>query len=221
VTVLHLAVLVCDGCGTPSRHVQGSAEEARVLLWQDGWRRNGSQGDRCPTCSPGRVQRDYLPGAPPGLCDCGCGRTTPVADRSRARSGWVKGEPIPRIPGHRTPAPLRVESGCLLWQGRVDAETGYGRLGAGQAHRVLWERTHGPVPLEHELDHLCQTPLCVELTHLDSITAVEHYARTHPRGETCGRGHTDWRPRRDGGRYCRQCNRDRDAERRQLLTTTP
>lgn len=40
---------------------------------------------------------------PYGYCHCGCGSKTPLAFRSRKAWGFVKGEPIPLIIGHRKP----------------------------------------------------------------------------------------------------------------------
>lgn len=113
---------------------------------------------------------------------------------------------MPRVPGHRTPAPLRVPSGCLLWRGRVD-KNGYGKRGSGWAHRIAWEQANGrPVPEGYEIDHTCRTPLCVEPSHLDCITEAEHWERTHPRSATCQVcGAADWYERPDGGRQCRPC----------------
>lgn len=37
---------------------------------------------------------------PPGLCQCGCGKPTRIAERTRASRGWVKGEPLRFVPGH-------------------------------------------------------------------------------------------------------------------------
>lgn len=138
-------------------------------------------------------------------CSCGCGSETPIAPRSRSSRGWVRGQPMPRIPGHRTPAPVRNGTGCLIWQGRVD-KNGYGRRGAGWAHRIAWEKAVGPIPPRYEVHHLCRTPRCVEPTHLECIPAEEHWALTNPRRATCGRGHSDWYVRPDTGkRGCRVC----------------
>lgn len=42
---------------------------------------------------------------PKGLCQCGCGRPTPVAPRNRKNLGWVKGEPLSFLRGHNRTAP--------------------------------------------------------------------------------------------------------------------
>lgn len=37
---------------------------------------------------------------PRGLCQCGCGKKTPLANHNDKSKGWVKGEPIRFIRGH-------------------------------------------------------------------------------------------------------------------------
>jgi hypothetical protein len=51
--------------------------------------------------------------APPGYCECGCGQLAPLAQKTAAAKGWVKGQPIRFIHGHnrRKPRGL-VEKEC-------------------------------------------------------------------------------------------------------------
>jgi hypothetical protein len=35
-----------------------------------------------------------------GLCRCGCGQRTSIAEQSRHRLGHIKGQPLPYIKGH-------------------------------------------------------------------------------------------------------------------------
>lgn len=35
------------------------------------------------------------------LCECGCGKPTPLAPRTRTVIGWVKGQPVRYLAGHR------------------------------------------------------------------------------------------------------------------------
>lgn len=37
---------------------------------------------------------------PPGYCPCGCGKPCPPAPRTNRHRGWVRGEPLPAVPGH-------------------------------------------------------------------------------------------------------------------------
>lgn len=73
-----------------------------------------------------------------------------------------------------------TESGCLVWQRRID-RNGYARLGGQWAHRAVYEHEVGPIPDRHELDHLCENPPCVNPAHLDPVTKAEHVARTQRR----------------------------------------
>ena len=44
-----------------------------------------------------------------------------------------------------------------------------------KAHRVFYERRHGPVP--KGLDHLCRVTLCVNPDHLDPVVHRENVRR--------------------------------------------
>jgi hypothetical protein len=35
-----------------------------------------------------------------GLCQCGCGKATRIAPQNHTARGWVKGQPVPFLPGH-------------------------------------------------------------------------------------------------------------------------
>lgn len=69
-------------------------------------------------------------------------------------------------------------SPCHVWPGSVN-HAGYGRAWGGQAHRVFWEREHGPVPESMELDHLCRQRDCVNPEHLEVVTHAENTRRAH------------------------------------------
>ena len=51
--------------------------------------------------------------APPGYCECGCGQLAPLAQKTNAAKGWVKGQPLRFVHGHnrRKPRGL-VEKEC-------------------------------------------------------------------------------------------------------------
>ena len=46
-----------------------------------------------------------------GLCECGCGQKTNLADGNNAAKGWVKGEPVRYVSGHQTRAKRRRGGG--------------------------------------------------------------------------------------------------------------
>lgn len=69
----------------------------------------------------------------------------------------------------RSKASLNPATGCLLWDGWLQGN-GYGRFSVNGrnrfAHRIAWEIAHGPVPVGMFVCHRCDTPSCVEHTHL-------------------------------------------------------
>jgi hypothetical protein len=75
-------------------------------------------------------------------------------------------------------------AGCWLWTGYCD-RNGYARTYYnGQtdwAHRVSFRIHNGPIPYRHEIDHTCQVTRCVNPSHLEVVTRVEHVARTYRR----------------------------------------
>jgi|SRR5882757_3124034 len=118
-------------------------------------------------------------------------------------------------------------SGCLLWLGYKQPK-GYGIVGASISrstgaknrtalvHRVTWEHERGPIPEGLEVDHICRTRHCVEITHLQLLTPrankdrADHSARIAAlRAKThCKRQHeftaenTRWYK---GRRQCKAC----------------
>lgn len=61
---------------------------------------------------------------------------------------------------------IDITPGCWLWIGPKDG-CGYGKLGRKLAHRVSWERHNGPLASPKVyVCHSCDTPACVNPTHL-------------------------------------------------------
>ena len=60
-----------------------------------------------------------------------------------------------------------------MWDGPIEA-SGYGRDGHKKAHRVAWERVHGPIPEGHHIHHVCRNRACVNVAHLELLPASEH-----------------------------------------------
>lgn len=108
---------------------------------------------------------------------------------------------------------------CILWTGPVHS-MGYGRVDRTRlAHRVAWEREHGPVPAGHVIHHRCAKKLCVNVDHLECLTHAEHNAfhvnaktwHDQQRAKThCPQGH-EYTPEntmmKRGHRHCRACAR--------------
>ncbi len=106
----------------------------------------------------------------------------------------------------------------LMWTGAV--VKGYGVIRDARvsqnvgAHRIAWEVANGPIPDGLTIDHLCRTPLCSAVDHLEPVTIRENVLRADPgafnRAKThCPRGHeydeANTKYDRRGGRLCRAC----------------
>lgn len=78
-----------------------------------------------------------------------------------------------------------------MWQGATNGRYPVFSLGGrgnmGYAHRYSYELNVGPIPDGYEIDHLCQTPLCVRPDHLEAVTPAENMRRT--RLLYCREGH--------------------------------
>lgn len=115
---------------------------------------------------------------------------------------------------------------CWLWQGAT-ITAGYGHLRRGSrtegtvyAH-VLAVILDGRQPQPgQEVHHRCETPLCVNPSHLDVLSPADHGLRHRGRPSptkgqrslTCHRGHSrdEAYVRKDTGAvvYCRACRRE-------------
>ena len=112
------------------------------------------------------------------LCRCGCGRPAPIAKRTNAARGYIKGRPVRYINGHNAQHRRKLfiaedrghDTVCWIWPGAL-RDDGYG------PHRLVWERLRGPVPAGMQLDHLCEQHDCVNPDHLEPVTQLENLRR--------------------------------------------
>lgn len=80
-------------------------------------------------------------------------------------------------------AATRQDGDCWIWQRAVNS-SGYGVMRikgmpsstpAQMTHRVAWMARAGrPVPAEHDIDHICNVPLCCNPAHLQPVVHEEN-----------------------------------------------
>jgi hypothetical protein len=107
------------------------------------------------------------------------------------------------------------DDACWPWL-QSTASHGYGQTWDGitvrLAHRVAWTLTHGAIPPDMTIDHVCRNRRCCNPAHLRLLPNVEN-ARLNGNGDKthCPRGHEYAganlyvAPR--GDRRCRECAR--------------
>lgn len=107
-----------------------------------------------------------------------------------------------------------VGDGCWEWTG-ARKSNGYGHLKVGaqyrNAHRVLYELLVGPVPDDHDLDHLCRVRHCVRPDHLEPVTRSVNLRRGRQWKRdrtTCPKGHPYDMVEKTGARRCRECRNE-------------
>lgn len=80
---------------------------------------------------------------------------------------------------------IRSPGGCLLWQGRKNAK-GYGWIAlrgkSMHTHRAAWIISRGEIPSGRWVLHTCDTPSCVEPSHLYLGTPADNNADCVRRG---------------------------------------
>lgn len=112
-------------------------------------------------------------------------------------------------------------TGCRLWQGYKLAN-GYGQTKFDRrnwvVHRLIWEKTNGPVPVELQLDHLCKNKACCNVEHLRVTTAQintlagNNMAARYARRIVCEKCGGPFSFFSNGVRYCKPCRHKRMME---------
>jgi hypothetical protein len=137
----------------------------------------------------------------------------------------VWGDPVPVTTRERLVSKVVAgPNGCWIWTGYRNP-AGYGQIGVDYkvklAHRVSYELFVGPIT-KRTLDHLCNTPACINPTHLHPATDRENILRgtspsaAHARQTHCKYGHeftpenTYWYLGK--WRNCRECMRRKASE---------
>lgn len=78
------------------------------------------------------------------------------------------------------------ETGCRIWDGRLNKENGYGRIGymskQWRAHRLMYTLMLGDIPKGMELMHSCDNPRCINPNHLTPGTHAQNIAEAYAKG---------------------------------------
>jgi len=88
-----------------------------------------------------------------------------------------------------------MKTRCYVWTG---AKTGRGAYGCFDwtgwreryVHRIAWILSIGDIPEGMQLDHRCETPLCVRLKHLKLVTNRENNRQRVKKITHCPQGHS-------------------------------
>lgn len=87
-------------------------------------------------------------------------------------------------------------SGCWIWLGHLSGSKGYGYLNVAgkptRAHRFSYELHKGKIPDGLVIDHICNSPWCVNPDHLEAVsqkTNMERGANTGRHKLYCPKGH--------------------------------
>lgn len=105
------------------------------------------------------------------------------------------------------------DDGCWLWTASLKPN-GYGQFGLNAevrsyyAHRFAWEIENGAIPGKLTVDHLCRTRNCVNVRHMELVTALENYRRAVSAWTRCRNDLHDLPAGGPGEKRCRPCEQE-------------
>jgi HNH endonuclease len=116
---------------------------------------------------------------------------------------------------------LSISGASECWEWKRGRSEGYGTIYVKGdhflVHRVMYELYRGPIPEGRQIDHLCRNRGCGNPSHMEVVTTRVNILRgmspsaVNARKTHCVHGHEftaeNTKPRRDGSRICRECER--------------
>ena len=130
---------------------------------------------------------DFVP--PSGLCECGCGATTPVSRNSKPERGEYFGFHLRFVHGHNSVGthPVRPSGReSARWKGgNPQTNDGYRLVYApghpladkrhyALEHRLVWHNAHGAIPHRHHIHHIDGNRQNNALSNLVCIAPSDH-----------------------------------------------
>jgi hypothetical protein len=159
-------------------------------------------------------------------CTCGCGTSTmgrwapghamrdpeiaARATRGLRRRSFTDEEFLAATCGNSKDEDRGFDTPCLIWQGKVDAKTGYPHAPhngeTSTRHRHVYEISWDvDLPRSVPVDHLCAQRACVRLDHLEAVAHAVNIRRgkSSPLDESDVRfiRHSGWTAKRLGEKY--------------------
>lgn len=117
--------------------------------------------------------------------------TQPLADADLSIDVMKGPKPIPVMTRLHRYFTMSSPTACWLWTGKK-GNAGYGVIGVGStrngsaghqyAHRVMWQETVSAIPLGQHVRHRCDTPACVNPSHLELGTQADNVRDMWVRG---------------------------------------
>jgi hypothetical protein len=117
-----------------------------------------------------------------GLCECGCGQPTKIAERTKKSRGQFKGEPMRFIHGHSPTRGRTMGSQAFCVTGGRTYVLSRGRDGTAMLYsRVLmWNEIDRELRSDEIVHHINEDPTDDRIENLQIVTRAKHLKLHHP-----------------------------------------
>jgi len=120
-----------------------------------------------------------------GLCECGCGHPTKIAERTKSKRGQFKGKPMRFIQGHSPIRGRTMGSQAFCVTGGRTYVMSRGRNGAAILYsRVLmWNEMGRELRPDEIVHHINEDPTDDRIENLEIVTRSHHLTIHRPKNE--------------------------------------